>query len=43
MSVQASILVGQNRNVVWRFFKIIILSESVFEIIISYHYLLITW
>jgi len=44
MSDQASILIAQDKNVVARFFfLIIILSESLFEIIISYHYLLITW
>ena len=43
MSDQISILVGQNRNVVGRFFKLLFLSGSLFEIIISYHYLLIIW
>ena len=39
MSDQVSILVGQNRTVVGRFFKlIIILSGSLFEIIISHHF-----
>ena len=42
MPDQVSILVGQNRTVVGRFF-LIILSGSLFEIIIPYHYLLIIW
>ena len=43
MPDQVSILLGQNRTVVGRFFLIIILSGSLFEIIIPYHYLLIIW
>ena len=36
MSDQVSILIIQNRNVVGRFFKLLFLSGTLFEIIISY-------
>ena len=42
MSDQVSILVGQNRNVAGRLL-LLLLSGSLFEMIIFYHNLLIIW